>query len=352
MLFDWLKGGIGIHAVILAAGRGSRMGTLSDSIPKGLIPLAGKTVITRLLEVLVESGVHSIHIGVGWKSNLFKEHLLTLADSYSIEVVQVSSIEKGPLHTLSTVLESWNDAPFLICPVDYVVSSSIVKQLITEHKSGGDSRIITVSISTGSSHDSPMYIRNDGRVVGVGTPLTEHDTVHRSAMLVAANPESIDHFRLVHDSGEKTVVTAINQMISQGKSVYAAKVTGAWSDIDSISDLLSAKDMILNRQVEPTKGGIIVPPGDTIEVGEQIEIASGTILASGVSISGPAYIGPACRIEKDCSVGPKVSMEHDTKLAHEASIERCLLFESARVNSGVHIKDAIVFGSNIIMERE
>jgi bifunctional UDP-N-acetylglucosamine pyrophosphorylase/glucosamine-1-phosphate N-acetyltransferase len=350
MLFERLRGGIGIHAVILAAGRGSRMGVLSDSLPKGLIPIAGKTIIARLLEVLVKSGVHSLHIGVGWKGELFKKHLLTLADSYPLEVVQVSSLDKGPLHTLSTVLERWDAEPFLICPVDYVVTPIIVKQLIKEHKRGGDSRAVTVSMSLDSRYGSPIYVQSGGRVSGIGTSLIDYDDVHWSAMIVAANSEAIRHFRSAHESGEKTVVAVLNEMVSKRMNVYAANVDGVWFDIDSISDLLSASNMILNGQVEPAKGCIVVPPGDTIEIGEKIEFPSGTLIASGVSIEGPAFIGPACRIEQNCRVGPGVSMENGTELAREATLERCILFGSARVNTRSHINDAIVYGRKIIVE--
>jgi NDP-sugar pyrophosphorylase family protein len=350
MLFGWVKGGICIHAVILAAGRGSRMGALSDSIPKGLIPLAGKTILTRLIDVLVESGVHSIHVGIGWKHDLFTKHLHDVVDSYSthIKAVQVSSIERGPLHTLSTVLDNYDDGPFLICPVDYVVSPSIVKQLIKAHESGGNSRMLTISVTSESSNESPTYIRDDGLVAGIGTPVLEFDSVHHSAMLVAANPASISHFRAAHASGEKTVVAAINHMISRRMNVYAAKVAGKWADIDSFTDLLRAMEYVLSEQVEPIEGCIIVPPGDTIEIGDSFEISSGTLLASGVTIAGPAFIGHACNLGERCRIGPNVSMEHDSRLPQEVTIENCLLFDSARVKARTQVKDAIVFGSKII----
>jgi NDP-sugar pyrophosphorylase family protein len=350
MLFGWLKGGIGIHAVILAAGRGSRMGVLSDSIPKGLIPLVGKTILTRLLDVLAESGVHSIHLGIGWKHDLFKKHLHAIADFYSmnIEIVEVSSIERGPLHTLNSVLDHWEDESFLICPIDYVVSPSIVTQLIKDHERGGNSRKLTISVTLESSNESPTYIRDNGLIAGIGTPVIEFDSVYHSAMLVAANPDSISHFRAAHASGETTVAAAINQMISQRMNIFSAKVAGNWVDIDSITDLLGAMNLILSEQVEPIKGCIIVPPGDTIEIGDQVEIPSGTLLASDVRITGPAFIGPECSIEEGCRVGPNVSMEHDTKLSQEVTIENCLLFESARVRARNRVRDAVVYGSKII----
>ncbi|MHA2141063.1 MAG: NTP transferase domain-containing protein [Candidatus Thorarchaeota archaeon] len=338
--------------MILAAGRGSRMSALTESIPKGLIPLAGRTIAARLIEVLAASGVESFHIGVGWKSKLFNEHLTTFADSYSIEVVRISSIERGPLHTLVSTLERWDDGPFLISPVDYVVSTPSVKRLIQEHTSGGSSRDVTVCVDSMPGSGSPTYVSNDGRVSGIGSPLHEYDNILQSAMLAAVNPETIEHFRSAHASGAKTVVAALNEMISKKIDVYAVDVSEKWVDIDSVSDLLRAKDMILKEQVETIEGGILVPAGSTIEVDEDLNLQSGTVLESGVNIKGPTFLGPNCRIEQNCRVGPYTSMEHETTLSAEANVERCILFGTAHVDKGANIKNAIVYGKSIIKESE
>ena len=56
-------------AVILAAGRGSRLGALTDSAPKCLAVVGGRTLIEHQLDALVGAGVHDITVVTGYRSN-------------------------------------------------------------------------------------------------------------------------------------------------------------------------------------------------------------------------------------------------------------------------------------------
>jgi MurNAc alpha-1-phosphate uridylyltransferase len=55
-----------MKAMILAAGRGERMRPLTDSLPKPLIPVAGKPLIQHHIENLRAAGVHQFVINLGW----------------------------------------------------------------------------------------------------------------------------------------------------------------------------------------------------------------------------------------------------------------------------------------------
>lgn len=59
-----------MKALILAAGRGSRMGNLTDDRPKCLLTLNGKTLLDRQLTALREAGIEDIGIVTGYQREL------------------------------------------------------------------------------------------------------------------------------------------------------------------------------------------------------------------------------------------------------------------------------------------
>jgi choline kinase len=66
-----------MKAVILAAGRGSRMKNLTDQRPKGLVELKGKALLDWQLAALRQTGIEEIAIVTGYRRELFADRGLT-----------------------------------------------------------------------------------------------------------------------------------------------------------------------------------------------------------------------------------------------------------------------------------
>lgn len=63
------------HAIIMAAGRGSRMMPLTDDIPKPMAPFAGSTLIANGIEK-IRARIRHIHVTVGYKKAMLAQHVI------------------------------------------------------------------------------------------------------------------------------------------------------------------------------------------------------------------------------------------------------------------------------------
>jgi choline kinase len=63
------------HAIILAAGHGSRMGALTAERPKALLEVAGYSLIDRQIDALTLSGISNITVVTGYRHDRLHEHL-------------------------------------------------------------------------------------------------------------------------------------------------------------------------------------------------------------------------------------------------------------------------------------
>lgn len=63
------------NAIILAAGRGSRMRELTNDIPKCMLKIKNQTIIQRTIEVLKNKNINNIIVVTGYKSDILEKHL-------------------------------------------------------------------------------------------------------------------------------------------------------------------------------------------------------------------------------------------------------------------------------------
>lgn len=95
-----------MQAVIIAGGKGTRMGNLGTKVPKFLLPLVSKPLIDYSVEHLVKNGFSSIIICTGHLSNQLEKHIKN--KNYGIPI-SISNESKplgtaGPLHLIKDKL--------------------------------------------------------------------------------------------------------------------------------------------------------------------------------------------------------------------------------------------------------
>jgi MurNAc alpha-1-phosphate uridylyltransferase len=124
-----------MHAMILAAGRGERMRPLTDSLPKPLLPVAGKPLIVWHLEKLARAGIHNVVINHAWLGHLLESHLGNGAQ-FGLNIQY--SAENTALETaggITKALPLLGTDPFLVlngdiwCDWDVAQSHKIAAQL-------------------------------------------------------------------------------------------------------------------------------------------------------------------------------------------------------------------------------
>ena len=108
-----------MKAMILAAGLGTRLRPLTETLPKPLLPLAGKPMIVYHIERLAAAGVTELVINVSWLGALIERHL---GDGAAFGVgIRYSREPEGPLDTgggIRRALPLLGEQPFLLVAGD------------------------------------------------------------------------------------------------------------------------------------------------------------------------------------------------------------------------------------------
>ena len=107
-----------MKAMILAAGRGMRMGVLSNTTPKPLLKIRDKALIEIQLNKLIEAGFDDFLINVSY---LYEQIIDFVTTKFENKVTITFSIETEPLETAGGIinaLDFFDDNPFLVTNSD------------------------------------------------------------------------------------------------------------------------------------------------------------------------------------------------------------------------------------------
>ena len=328
--------------MILAAGKGERMYPLTEDVPKALLKVGDKTLVDWTIKRLSDVGISKIVVAVGWKGTHVEDHLSSSGSR--ARIVNVPDYETGPLQTLVTAIETFDD-DFLLTPVDTMTDSSILSGMISHYNEGTESHRTTLAVDLTSHSGTPVSTREDGSVSGLGNEVLETDTMSRSAMLFIGNSRIVKDCKNALDAGETKLVYVLNMWVQDSHVLRSYPVQSSSIDIDTFSDLLEANNLVLERGNFTKTGHVFVPSGDSIEVGDILALKSDITLHKGTEIVGPVLVSHGCEIGEQCRIGPNVTLDSNSTLLMGCNISDSIVFGESTISSQSRLQGTIVYKS-------
>ena len=136
-----------MKAVILAAGKGTRMRELTNELPKPMLkhPALGKPIMEFIVEGIIAAGVREIFIVTGWRAEVIENHFSdgkkwNARFEFGRQVVQ-DGTGKAP----ELAKEFIGDSPFLLTYGDILVPPATYPQMIRRFGEGDFAGVITVT---------------------------------------------------------------------------------------------------------------------------------------------------------------------------------------------------------------
>ena len=119
-----------MKAVILAAGRGKRMGNLGEKIPKCMIKYKGKTLIARNLRILIDNNINNISIVVGYYKEKLIEHVKTFFPETKINFIDNKEyLNKENIYSVWCGKDEFND-DLIMMDADLIFNDHVIKKII------------------------------------------------------------------------------------------------------------------------------------------------------------------------------------------------------------------------------
>lgn len=339
-----------MKAMILAAGKGTRVRPLTYDLPKPMIPILGKPVMAYLVEHLARYGVREIMCNVSYLHEKIEEYFgdgnqLGVQIGYSFEgytnnegeVVPQPIGSAGGLKKIQEFGGFFDETTIVLCG-DAVIDLDIQSALFEHKRKGAMVSIITKEVPWDRVSDYGVVVsEKDGRIKSFQEKPKKEEALSNkvSTGIYIFEPEVIDLIpaNTVFDIGSDLFPL----LVEKGVPFFAQNRTFKWIDIGTVTDYWSVLQNVMMGSVAHMD-----IPGIQIEEGLWVGLNT-RIDWEGTVIEGPVYIGAGTHVEAGAKIIGPTWIGHGSHICSGAELVRSVLFEYTRVAPGVSLEEKIVF---------
>ncbi|MCK4382505.1 MAG: NTP transferase domain-containing protein [Candidatus Lokiarchaeota archaeon] len=333
-----------MKAVIIAAGKGTRLSPITSTTPKPMIPIGGKPLLEHSILSLREVGITEILIIVGYRENIIKDYFGDGLNKFNVKIDYISQIEHlGTAHAVGFAKDFVGEDNFLLMYGDLLTDPKVFEEIIISYKKDQTEGLISLfEVSHPQEYgiislDSAGYVESItekpssdlelGNLANAGififNPLI-FKAVEKTEPSVRKELEFTDSMRiLINDLNGKIKGYVIKDLF--------------WSDIGLPWHLLDANKFLLNNIKQDIKGKV----EENVQIVGDVIIGKNTLVRSGSYIIGPCYIGENSLIGPNAFIRPFTSIGDDCHIGM-SEIKNSLIFSNTSIPHFNYIGDSII----------
>ena len=220
-------------AVVLAAGRGTRMRELTADLPKPMIEVRGKPVLRHIVEGLRDAGIRAILLIVGYRADTVR-NFCGDGSRYNIAIQYATqTVQDGTGRVLNLARDFVKDTPFILSYGDILVDPANYRRVVDLPDE--IEAIITVTQGEDVSKGGAVFLNDRMELIDLREKAQpgEVETSWYNAGLYAFRPSIFEFTAKLRPSprGEYELTDAIRALAHSEKKVRALELTGEWADV-------------------------------------------------------------------------------------------------------------------------
>lgn len=253
-----------MQAVVLAAGKGTRLRPLTDDKPKGMVEVDGKPILTHCFQQVVDLGAEELVVVVGYEKEQIIEHY---GDEFrGVPITYTHQREqKGLAHALLTV-EDHIDEEFVLMLGDNIFQANLEDVVNRQREQRADAAFLVEEVPW---EEASRYGVCDTNEYGEITDVVEKPDDPPSNLVMTGfytfTPAIFHACHLVQpsDRGEYELSEAIDLLIQSGRTIDAIRMDGWRIDVGYPEDREEAE-----RRLQDERDGAQPSPESTSEASE------------------------------------------------------------------------------------
>lgn len=226
-----------MKAVVPAAGKGTRLGTITDTKPKGLVEVAGKPLLSHVFETLEQLPPEEIVVIVGYRGDQIVDYYGSSFEGMSLQYVRQDE-QLGLAHALLQA-EPHVANDFISLHGDNVLRDDLDRLVTTHETRDAAVTCFTEDVTPDEARNQGVFELEDDRIVGLVEKPDNPPSTHVPRGCYVFSPLIFDACRLVTPgtTDEYEVSDAIDLLLYAGHSLATVPVEGWCENVNTLADL-------------------------------------------------------------------------------------------------------------------
>ena len=220
-------------AVILAAGRGTRMRELTNNVPKPMIEVRGKPVLQHLVQGLRDAGVRKLLIIVGYHAEAVRDFFGNGRSHNVVIEYATQTVQDGTGRVVNLARDFTDASPFVLSYGDILIGQENYKRVVD--LPDDVEAVIMVTRGEDVSKGGAVFVNEQMELVDLREKPKpgEPRSPWYNAGLYVFRPNIFEFIAKLKPSprGEYELTDAIRGLAHSGNKVKALELTGEWADV-------------------------------------------------------------------------------------------------------------------------
>ena len=233
-----------MKGIVLAAGDGGRLRTLTFDTPKVLLDLGGHPLIHYPLNALRLAGISEVAVVVGYQAGKIGD---ALAVRYpEVRLIYNEHYDDGNALSVGVAREFVGDDPFVLCMGDHPISPEIVESLLSHPWDGCILCIDPKAVHPAQLNDATrVLVDQHGLIDRIGKDLKVWSAIDTGVFKMTQEVFSVIDYLVSRQGGDVGISDVVRHMGAAGQPFATCDVTGSfWSDVDTADDYAAVVSLL------------------------------------------------------------------------------------------------------------
>src|SRR5205823_1571479 len=337
-------------------GEGSRLRPLTSSLPKPLVPVAGRPIMEHILLHLRRHQLRDVVATVQYMGASIRNYF---GDGSDQGVALTYSVEDSPLGTAGSVMLARQNLgePFVVISGDALTDIDL-GAAIRFHRERRSIATIVLKPVPNPLEYGVVVVDEGGLVQRFIEKPSWGEVISDLANtgIYILDPAVFDFFR----PGEVTDWSGdvFPKLLKQGEPVYGWIASGYWEDVGSQSAYIKANFDCLEGKVKVQLPAIRASEGIWIHEEAEVSpsaridgpalICAGAKVRAGAWVNGPCVVGGFTTIDSGAKVSNSITWDH-AYIGENSRLRGTVVCRSVTVKNGCLLEEGSVIGSDVVI---